>query len=74
MQRSGDVYLVDQVLEHIQWPHDVEKECHEDQEAQYPVNREVRFWLAQVGAGGSAWVLGNAVVADIDGVFRVILL
>lgn len=58
-----EVYLADQVPEHVQWPDDVGEDRREDEEGHRPVHGEVGLSLAQHSAGGSAWVIGNT--ADV---------
>lgn len=62
----GDVYLANQMPEHVDWPGDVNQERYEDEAeectARPPIHGEVGVSLAQHFAGGATWVLRNAVV------------
>lgn len=62
----ADVYLFDQVLDHVDWPDDVNQERDDDEAEEcsgLPHGRgEVGVSLAQPVAGGVAGVLRNVVV------------
>lgn len=58
-----EVYLANQVPEHVQWPDDVDEDSRENEDGHRPVHGEVGLPLAQPSAGGAAWVIRNA--ADV---------
>ena len=63
----GDVYLFDQVLDHVDWPDGVDQKCDDDEHGECDARLGVVHWevgvlLAQHFASGVAGVLRNAVV------------